>query len=267
MRESLDMVIQAGRRARDLIEQILTFSQHNEQAKPALHLEPIVTEVLKLMRSTLPSTIDIRQQMESPPPPVMADPSQVHQVLMNLCTNAAHAIGESGGELEVALDQTVIDAAAAADIGGLAPGRYVRVTVRDNGGGMDKDTVARIFEPFFTSKGIGRGTGLGLAVVHGIVTNHDGAIRVDSTPGKGAAFEVLLPCHEGEVAPAVEIEQEVTSAQRGRVLFIDDEVALVRMAEKVLTRLGYSVVGQTQSPAALALFRRDSDAFDLIVTD
>ena len=267
MRESLDMVIQAGRRARDLIEQILTFSRHTEQAKRALYLEPIVTEVLKLMRSTLPSTIDIRQQMDSPPSPVMADPSQVHQVLMNLCTNAAHAIGESGGELEVVLDQTVIDGAAAADIGSLAPGRYVRLTVRDNGGGMDKDTVARIFEPFFTTKGIGRGTGLGLAVVHGIVTNHDGAIRVASAPGEGAAFEVLLPCHEGELPPTVEIEEEVTSAQRGRVLFIDDEVALVRMAEKVLTRLGYSVVGQTQSPAALELFRRDPDAFDLIVTD
>ena len=186
---------------------------------------------------------------------------------MNLCTNAAHAIGESGGELEVVLDQTVIDGAAAADIGSLAPGRYVRLTVRGQRRRHGQGHGGAYLRAVLHHQGHWPRHRIGACRRarhrHQPRRRHSGA----SAPGEGAAFEVLLPCHEGELPPTVEIEEEVTSAQRGRVLFIDDEVALVRMAEKVLTRLGYSVVGQTQSPAALELFRRDPDAFDLIVTD
>ena len=266
IRESLEMVIQAGRRARDLVEQILTFSRHTDQARRPLVLQPIVKEVLKLMRSTLPSTIEIRQRLESRPAKVMADPSQMHQVLMNLCTNAAHAMDESGGVMEISLDRTEIGRASSID-GGLEPGAYARLTVRDNGTGMDEATKERIFEPFFTTKEVGRGTGLGLSVVHGIITDHGGATSVESTAGKGTVFEALLPSYEGDVVHLATAAAAAEATGKGRILFVDDEVALVRMAEKALTKLGYAVVGETRSLSALDLFRQDPDAFDLIVTD
>ena len=266
IRESLEMVIQAGRRARDLVEQILTFSRHTDQARRSLVLQPIVKEVLKLMRSTLPSTIEIRQRLESQPAKVMADPSQMHQVLMNLCTNAAHAMDESGGVMEILLDRTEIGRATSID-GGLEPGAYARLTVRDNGTGMDEATKERIFEPFFTTKEVGRGTGLGLSVVHGIITDHGGAISVESAAGKGTVFEALLPSYEGDVTHLSTADTAADATGKGRILFVDDEVALVRMAEKALTKLGYAVVGETRSLSALDLFRQDPDAFDLIVTD
>ena len=266
LKDNLTTVIQAGRRARDLIEQILTFSRHAEQAKRPLVLQPIVQEVMKLMRSTLPSTIEIRQDLASEPATVLADPSQLHQVLMNVCTNGAHAMEEAGGVLEIVLDRTAVDDTANA-AGELSPGSYVRLMVRDTGSGMDQATMERIFEPFFTTKGVGRGTGLGLSVAHGIVTNYGGAIRVDSELGQGTRFELLLPYYAGEVG---EVEGEAAPSVpvgKGRILFVDDEAALVRMAEKVLTRLGYSVVGETGSRAALEVFRENPTGFDLIVTD
>ena len=266
LKDNLTTVIQAGRRARDLIEQILTFSRHAEQAKRPLVLQPIVQEVMKLMRSTLPSTIEIRQDLASEPATVLADPSQLHQVLMNVCTNGAHAMEEAGGVLEIVLDRTAVDDTANA-AGELSPGSYVRLKVRDTGSGMDQATMERIFEPFFTTKGVGRGTGLGLSVAHGIVTNYGGAIRVDSALGQGTRFELLLPYYAGEVG---EVEGEAAPSApvgKGRILFVDDEAALVRMAEKVLTRLGYSVVGETGSRAALEVFRENPTGFDLIVTD
>ena len=266
LKDNLTTVIQAGRRARDLIEQILTFSRHAEQAKRPLVLQPIVQEVMKLMRSTLPSTIEIRQDLASEPATVLADPSQLHQVLMNVCTNGAHAMEEAGGVLEIVLDRTAVDDTANA-AGELSPGSYVRLMVRDTGSGMDQATMERIFEPFFTTKGVGRGTGLGLSVAHGIVTNYGGAIRADSALGQGTRFELLLPYYAAEVG---EVEGEAAPSApvgKGRILFVDDEAALVRMAEKVLTRLGYSVVGETGSRAALEVFRENPTGFDLIVTD
>ena len=183
-RENLEMVVQAGRRARDLVDQILTFSRRGEHAKSPLDLGMVLKEVLKLMRSTLPTTIEIRQHVADEPVQAMADGSQIHQVLMNLC--AGQAMEEDGGTLAVSLDRLDLDAAHAARRGDIVAGAYHRLTVADSGHGMDPATAERVFEPFFTTKGIGVGTGLGLSVAHGIVTEHGGAISVESTAGGGA---------------------------------------------------------------------------------
>jgi PAS domain S-box-containing protein len=262
IRENLGMVIQAGKRARDLVQQILTFSRHSEPEKRPLDIQPIVKEVMKLMRPTLPATIEIKQSFERETLPVMADPSQIHQVLMNLCTNAAHAMEPNGGVLDVSLGR--IDGSLAGEATG--NGTWVRLVVRDTGTGMDEATRERIFEPFFTTKAAGEGTGLGLSVVHGIVSDHGGTILVESEPGKGSLFEVLLPVHHGAISADEEPEMAPPTG-KGRVLFVDDEAPLVKMAERVLTRLGYSVVGETRSQAALDRFKADPRAFDVVITD
>ena len=265
-RENLEMVMQAGRRARDLVEQILTFSRRSDRAEESVALKPTVEEVLKLLRSTLPATIEIRQSLAETPGLVMADSSQIHQVLMNLCTNAAQAMNTGEGVLTIDLEPVELDEATALRLG-LPAGRYHRLKVQDTGMGMDRGTADRIFEPFFTTKERGEGTGLGLSVVHGIVSDHGGAIAVDSTLGVGTEFLVYLP----EVDSAVRaVEQtEVSQSPRGsvKILIVDDEIAVMKMSEQLLTRLGYEVIAENDSRRALATFQRDPDGFDLIVTD
>ena len=255
--ENLGMVLEAATRARDLVDQILTFSRRGDQERMQVDMQAILEDGLRLLRSSLPATVEIRQDIGPGPFYVNADPTQMHQVLMNLCTNAGQAM-EDGGSLEVRLDH------AAAAEPNTAP--QVRFVVRDSGGGMDEETLERLFEPFYTTKAPGLGTGLGLSVVHGIVSDHDGSISVASAPGAGTTFTVLLPADdEGVAAPAP--EPSLAPAGEGRVLFVDDEPAVVRMGEKLLGRLGYVVTTETSSPEALRRFRADPAAFDLVVTD
>ena len=265
-RENLEMVMQAGRRARDLVEQILTFSRRSDRAKERVALKPTVEEVLKLLRSTLPATIDIQQSLADGPGFVLADSSQIHQVLMNLCTNAAQAMTTGEGVLTVTLEPAPLDDAAAMRLG-LPAGPYLRPKVQDTGTGMDRQTADRIFEPFFTTKERGEGTGLGLSVVHGIVSDHGGAITVDSILGVGTEFLVYLPevRDEGQATEGAESGQ--TPRGTGRILVADDEIAVMKMSEQLLSRLGYDVVTENDSRRALGIFRKDPDAFDLIVTD
>lgn len=267
VRENLDTVMQAGLRARDLVRQILMFSRHTEHEKSAVDLRPIVKEVMKLMRSTLPATIEFDQSIGQTDMVVLADPSQMHQVFMNLCANAGQAMDDRGGKLTVNLNKAHHDARALSKFGDLYPGPYVHLTVADDGYGMDEFTRERIFEPFFTTKELGKGTGLGLSVVHGIVNDHGGSIAVDSVLGEGTTFEVIVPVYESDEALTLEPEYGGVAAGRGRILFVDDEVHLVKMAQKVLGRLGYSVVGETRGQAALDRFRSDPSAFDLVITD
>jgi PAS domain S-box-containing protein len=268
-RENLETVLQAGRRARDLVDQILTFSRRSERVKLPVALRPTVEEVLKLMRSTLPATVDIRTEFAIDGNRVLADSSQIHQVMMNLCTNAGQAMAGAGGTLTVGLRSMPLDDLSAQRLG-VAPGRYLSMSVRDTGKGMDRATLERVFEPFFTTKERGEGTGLGLSVVHGIVADHGGAIAVDSSPGVGSVFEVYLPelvDPHGASTVATDRADAVAARGSGRILFVDDETAVVRMAEKVLRRLGYDVVGTDDSRRALATFREDPGGFDLVVTD
>lgn len=266
-RQNLDKIIMAGNRARDLVKQILTFSRQTKQEKQPLRLGPIVKEVLKLLRASLPSTIEIRQNISSDVGNVVADPTQIHQVLMNLCTNAAHAMQPEGGVLQV--DLYNLDSQKGVELEKESEtGRFVALVVSDTGCGMNPETAKRIFDPFFTNKGIGEGSGMGLSVVYGIVKDHGGIISADTEPGKGSVFRILLPRIEAEPArqpPVVTPFVRDTSATR--VLLIDDEEGLLEIGKQMLEYLGYNVTCEKGSLEALKVFQSRPEGFDLIITD
>lgn len=270
-KQKLKEVEKAGNRAKDLVNQILTFSRQSKQELLLVQIRPIVKEALKLLRASLPTTIEIRQKLETPPGQgtVKADPTKLHQVLMNLCTNAAHAMNENGGILEVSLTKVDMDADAAARHTDIRPGPYLKLTVSDTGHGMAPDILERIFDPYFTTKEKGKGTGLGLSVVHGIVKDHHGAITVESELGKGATFHILLPRLDHAKEAAVETEPRLGGIPTGHehILFIDDEQALVDLGKQMLEILGYEVITRTSSIEALGLFQAQPNKFDLVITD
>jgi PAS domain S-box-containing protein len=262
----LHEVLVAGERARELVRHILTFSRQSEQERRPVHLHHIVAEALKLLRATLPATIEIRQELDPAPGAVLADPTQMHQVVMNLCTNAGHAMRESGGVLEVGVKAFPPGPRSPADHPELGPGPYLKLTVRDSGHGMEREILERIFDPFFTTKEPGEGTGMGLAVVHGIVASHGGVITVQSAPGEGTTFEVYLP-QTADSIPA-EVRPEEPVAERGaRILFVDDEPALARLGAEMLEGAGHRVVATASSLEALKVFRAAPDSFDVVITD
>ena len=261
----LDQILKAGDRAKDLVQQILTFSRQTEQELKPVSVKVIVKEALKLLRATLPTTIHMEQNLKSDSL-VMSDPTQIHQILMNLCTNAGHAMQEKGGVLEVELTNVELDPVFTSRYPDLEPGPYLNLTVSDTGHGMPPDVLDRIFDPFFTTKERGEGTGMGLAVVHGIVKSYGGTIYAYSEPGKGSSFKVFLPVDESSLEPDKRIE-EVIPGGTERILFIDDELALVDMGKQTLESLGYQVVTRTSSVEALNLFRAQPDRFDLVITD
>jgi PAS domain S-box-containing protein len=265
-RNNMDEVLKAGHRAKDLVQQILSFSRQSEQERQPVLIHLIIKEALKLLRASLPSTIEIRQNVRTDLGAVLADPTQIHQVMMNLCTNAHHAMSEKGGELGVTLSSVDLDAKQVAAYSGLKPGSYLKLTVSDTGHGMDRITTERIFDPYFTTKEKGVGTGLGLAVVHGIVKSHGGMIAVDSRRGKGTVFNVFFPRIETQVkAEAKTFESLRTGSER--ILFVDDEQALVDLGKQMLESLGYQAECRTSSIEALNYFRSQPDRFDLVITD
>ena len=263
---NLKEVYNAVIRARALIRQILLFSRQAEPEKASIIISPIVKEALKLLRSSLPTTIEIRQNIKADVSVVSADPTQIHQILMNLCTNAAYAMREKGGLLEVSLVDVDLNSQDTDHIPDLEPGQYVKLIVSDTGTGMESSVKERILEPYFTTKDKGEGTGLGLSVVHGIVKSYDGAITVDSEPGKGTVFQVFLPLIKGKMSSK---STSATQLPRGneRVLLIDDEISILRVQQQMLERLGYRVDISESGLAALEVFRGDPDGFDLIITD
>jgi CheY-like chemotaxis protein len=265
--DSLAQIQRAALRARALVQRISAFGRADAPALSPQPLQPIVDEVLALVRVAMPAGVTLRTAFEALPGPVLADATQLHQVLMNLCVNAAHAMKERGGVLTVRLggeDLTAEDKAAWEDVG---PGRYCKLTVSDTGHGMERSVMERIFDPYFTTKGPGEGTGLGLAVVHGIVKGHDGAIRVESEPGRGATFEVLLPTiHHETGAEPLPGTREIPGGTE-RVLFVDDEEPLALTGKGMLEALGYRVSATTSSREALEIFRSRPDQFDLVITD
>jgi len=262
----LDQVLKASDRAKALVAQILTFSRQSSQEKKPLSVTPIFKEVLKLLRSSLPSNIQIRQNFSCPNDAVHADPTQIYQVLMNLCTNAAHAMREEGGILEVTLEPEHIPNPHIHYEYNLKQGNYTKLTVRDSGYGMEASTIEHIFEPFFTTKKEGEGTGLGLSVVYGIVKDHGGSIHVSSKPGYGTAFTILLPLIEEAAASKNDTVTPVLGG-RGHVLLVDDEVALAQLGREMLTSLGYEVTLRYSSLDTLEVFRKKPQAFDLVITD
>ena len=262
----LEQLLKACDRARDLVQQILTFSRQREQEKKPITVTPIVTEVMKLLRSSLPSTVEIRQRYTNRYDTVLADPTQIHQVLMNLCTNAVHAMREGEGVLEVSLRQVEIPADNRAYNPALKAGAYLQLIVSDTGKGIDPAIKDKIFDPFFTTKNTGEGTGLGLSVVYGIVKDHGGAIAVESKPGEGATFTISLPL----IDTAEELEGRESSVipkGRGSILLVDDEEPLASLGQDMLTSLGYEVAVRLSSRDALETFRAHPERFDLVITD
>lgn len=264
--EDLSEVLRAGHRAKELVKQILKFSRQEQEDRRPIFLHQVVREALRLLRASLPPNIDIIDATDVLSGQVLASAAQMHQIVMNYCTNAAHAIGAKQGTIEVSLRDVEVDERMAAKHPLLHPGPYVKLTVMDSGHGMHARVLERIFDPFFTTKPQGEGTGMGLAVVHGLVSAHGGAVLVDSKPGKGAAFHTYLPridaLAEAENSPA-------RPARRGneRILFVDDEEAVLRFVQAALQPLGYRVTLFDDSVAALEAFRKDPAAFDLVLSD
>jgi PAS domain S-box-containing protein len=266
-RNNLQQLIKSAQRAKDLVQQILAFSRQGKQERKPLDIRPIVKEGLKFLRSSLPATIEIQQEVEEDLGVIESDPTQVYQVLMNLCTNAGHAMSEKGGVLEVSLNNVDLEGGKSFSLG-LESGAYLRLRVRDTGHGMSPEVLKRIFDPYFTTKEVGKGTGLGLAVVHGIVKSCGGGIEVSSEVGKGSTFDIYFPRVEG-VSSGSEVKtvEPLTLGGHERVLFVDDEQGIVEIGQKILEHLGYEVVSRTSSVEALELFRMNPDRFDVVITD
>jgi PAS domain S-box-containing protein len=262
----LSQVLEAARRGKEMVKQIITFSRQKEQGRQPVEIAPVIRESLKFLRVSLPKNIEIAERIEAESAMAVADPTQVHQILMNLGSNAAHAMREKGGLLEVGLSEVALEEETASRHIDLKPGAYLRLTVRDTGHGMTPEVMGRVFEPFFTTKKQGEGAGMGLAVVHGIVKSHGGAITVESELGKGTTFTTYLPRIIG-ARPAVEDTPQTFPQGTERVLFVDDEDIQVRAMNKLLEHLGYRVVGLSDPRAALELFRRQVEAFDLAIMD
>jgi len=266
-RESIELALEACQRGRNLVRQILSFSHvDEEQHRQPVDICRIVKETLRFLRATIPTTIEILQDIPSRGIMVFADATQIHQVLTNLGANAAQAMEETGGVMEISLVEADFDPDTAPSCSGIKPGPYVRLTVRDTGHGMDARTIERIFDPYFTTKQISKGSGLGLAVVHGIVKGHEGAIRVSSEIGKGSVFQVFLPRIECKKEEEEKAQEELLKGTE-RVLFVDDEAALVHIAQRALRLLGYEILVKTSSLEALELFRAHPHDFDLVITD
>jgi len=260
----LEEILKAGVRGKDLAEQILTFGRRSEIRHKPTDLVNVTEETLKFLRASLPATIEIRKQFDLRSASIMGDPTQIHQVLMNLGSNAGHAMQSKGGVLEVFIRETEIPPGEPDQ--DLPPGRYIELRVRDTGSGMKKEVLDRIFDPFFTTKKFGEGTGMGLSVVHGIVKNHHGDIRVWSTPGRGSIFRVLLPVLEQS---PVQERKPVRTGLNGKanILFVDDEAPIVHLYQEMLEGLGHKVTASMDSREALECFREKPHGFDLVITD
>ena len=265
MQNNLKQVLKAGGRAKELVQQILTFSRQQENELQPIKVNLIVNEAIKLLRASLPSTIQIRHKIESNLT-VLSDATNIHQILMNLCTNSSYAMQAHGGILEINLSDVNLDSNFTGQHLGVKPGKFIKLTVSDTGCGMSPEVSRRIFDPFFTTKKVGQGTGMGLAVVHGIVKSHGGAITVDSLPGQGTTFSLYLPASESvSITPEDSVPLMATGTEH--ILFVDDEDFQVDMGKQLLARLGYRVTARTDSLEALGLFRQTPDEFDLVITD
>ena len=256
----------AGLRAKYIVRQLLSYSRKADYERKPMKLIPVVRDSVKFLRATIPTTIDIRQDFQAEADTILADPTQIHQVMINLCTNAAHAMEESGGVLEIEIKNVILDEAAVSIDPDLVPGSYVKIAVRDTGQGILLEIMDRIFDPYFTTKEVGKGSGMGLSVVHGIIKSHKGAISADSEPEKGSTFHVYFPVTADEAVPESKPVEELPTGTE-KILFVDDEKPIVQMVGKILGRLGYQVETEMSPKQALERFRSSPNRFDLVITD
>jgi len=266
LRDHLEEVRMATMRASEVVKQLLTFSRQDDTEKKPLHIAAVVREALKLIRSSTPANIHIKQSIADGVDPILGNTTQINQLLINLCVNAIDAMQHMGGIVAIELSNHVLDETEARAHLSMKPGRYVMLLVTDDGCGMEDGTLDRIFDPYFTTKPVGKGSGIGLAVVRGVVERHGGAISVKSVPGKGTVFSVLFPAYDGPMEP-VPAQQDDPPKGSERVLFVDDEPSILKMGKQRLKNLGYAVQGTSDPLIALELFRADPDGFDLVITD
>ena len=266
-RQNLDEVLKAANRAKELVQQILTFSRQSSQERRPLKVQYLIKEATKLLRATIPSSIEIECNIDESCGPIKGDPTQIHQIIMNLCTNAYHALQETGGKLEVSLKEIYISYEQSLDRVGMKIGKHIELMVKDSGHGMEPQVIERIFEPYFTTKEQGKGTGLGLSVIHGIVKSHGGDITVSSRPGNGATFKVYLPIIDDIEEEIHVIEPLIAINGEERILLVDDEAQIIDIEQQILERLGYKVTPKTDSEEALEEFAAQPDRFDLVITD
>jgi PAS domain S-box-containing protein len=266
-KRNLKQVLKAANRAKDLVSHIRTFSQQQGSDRKPLLLQAVISEAFSLLKATVPASIAMKQQLDDTCGPVLADPTQIHQLMMNLGTNAFYAMRDNGGTFKIHLSEVDIDSASTAEAMGIKPGLYVKIEVSDTGCGMEPSVKKRIFEPFFTTKEPGDGTGLGLSVVHGIIKDYGGSIQVFSEPQTGSTFNIYLPRIDADVE--IEKTPTQTSLPEGseHILIVDDEEQNIQMLQQMLERLGYRVTGRTSGMDALATFRAQPDKFDLVITD
>lgn len=265
LEDDLQEVYAGGKRARELVKQILAFARQSEEETKPVQVSLIVKELLKFIRSSIPTTIEIKSDINSQSL-VIGNGTQIHQVLMNLCTNAAHAMESTGGVLKVCLEDEFIDKESEMINAGLNEGEHLRIEVSDTGTGIDPSLIGSIFEPYFTTKEIGEGTGMGLAVVHGIIESYNGKILVESKVGEGTVFKIYLPTTSRRV-DYIPYEKEDFPKGNEKILFIDDEAPIAKMGSQMLSRLGYEVTTRISGIDALELFRKKPDYFDLVITD
>ncbi len=266
LRFDIEQINNAAHRGKNLVQQVLTFSREVDFENKPIRLQPIIAEALNLIKASFPPGVVINQHFEEKIGTVLADSTHIHQIVMNLCMNANHAMMKTGGTLDVRLDEVKLDQRSAEKIPKLKKGEYIRLTISDTGHGMDIKTKERIFEPFFTRKEVGSGSGLGLSVVHGIINNYGGAIIVESTPGKGTTFMIYLPKYG---ADTLESDKSDIKPLKGdeQILFVDDEPEITFMGKKMLENLGYKVSISSSSISALEEFKKDPDRYSLLVTD
>jgi len=263
----LNEIRTASFRARDVVKQLLSFGRKTDPKQRPVRLVQIVEDALKFLRFSIPTSIEIRQNIQDDTDDsILADSTQINQVMINLCTNAAHAMEDTGGVMTIGIQNIYLDQISAAVYPDMPPGNYVKLTVSDTGPGIDPEIKDRIFDPYFTTKEVGKGSGIGLSVVHGVVKSHSGAISVDSKFGKGTTFSILFPAAEEEAVIETEHDERLATGNE-RILFVDDEESMAEIGRRRLERLGYQVESKTNPIEALELFRGDPDQFDLVITD
>jgi PAS domain S-box-containing protein len=262
----IDRELDAVQRATLLVKQILAFSRQEKHERIPLHLDSLIKEAVKLLRPILPSTISIKQQVDTTTKSILADPTQAHQILMNLCTNAFHAMEKTGGTLEITLKNSELSRTDLPPLTGAQPGTYVVLSVGDTGTGIPQEIREKIFDPYFSTKGVGKGSGMGLAITHGIITRYGGFINVESNPGAGSIFHVFFPAIEHEALPEIQNVQ-TASVGNARILLVDDEDMLLELGKEILESLGYEVTVRKSSREALVTFKNQPDLFDVVITD
>ena len=267
IRQNIEQIFEAGNRAKEITHQLLSFCRKGDSKRLPLNLNAIVGNSLKLMRASIPSNIEIHHNLLDEAHTVLGDATQIHQILINLCTNASHAMEEQGGRIVVSLEDVTIRSSQVTQYNDLASGKYIKLVVSDNGHGIDPQIMDQIFDPYFTTKEVGKGTGMGLSLVQGIVKNHGGDIRVESELNRYTTVTIFLPIiDEAENELDVSVSEELATGNE-RILLVDDEVMIVDVMNQFLSQLGYQTTAMTDSPAALETFRSQPEQYDLVITD